>query len=409
MIINTKSGPKNDSILHVRHLVGLLAAHSIRVDVRVKLRKKQATAEARAAAKAGYPLVVAAGGDGTVEAVARGLVGTKTVLGIIPLGTYNNEATCLGIPTDPVQACALIATGATRPVDVGLVKARGRKKARPFLEMAAVGVTAALMPAGQSAKKGAWNDAVKQLPQAVQIAVQMAPVPACIRLDKTKPVRRASTLLVEVANAPRMGPGLAVSPDAVMDDGLLDVAIYDEVGQTALAARFLALKAGTTVADDRIERARARRVDVWTATPLPVIADSKVLGTTPVRIEVLPGALLAVAGQGEALSRPVSRALVAAAGGGGGGARPTILPQRVPSVVEEEQPSDAAAAPTAMEHAHSRAGLLALARTLALPAAAAAGAAALSLLKPLIRRRPQAARIAGVRTTASGSWRGRKK
>jgi diacylglycerol kinase family enzyme len=63
-----------------------------------------------------YRFVIAAGGDGTVESVASGLVGTTATLGIIPLGTYNNVATCLGIPTDVEQACALIACGAARRV-----------------------------------------------------------------------------------------------------------------------------------------------------------------------------------------------------------------------------------------------------------------------------------------------------
>src|SRR5205807_4655714 len=76
LIINSKSGPKRDSLLRVRELVDLLATHGVAADVRVKLHKSQARREARAAARAGYRLVLAAGGDGTVAAVARGLVGT---------------------------------------------------------------------------------------------------------------------------------------------------------------------------------------------------------------------------------------------------------------------------------------------------------------------------------------------
>src|ERR1051325_4247900 len=85
LIINSKSGPAHDSLLRVGELVDLLAQHGIAADVRVKLHKSQARRDARAAARDGYPLVLAAGGDGTVAAVARGLVGTRTVLGIIPL------------------------------------------------------------------------------------------------------------------------------------------------------------------------------------------------------------------------------------------------------------------------------------------------------------------------------------
>ncbi|MBV8720214.1 MAG: acylglycerol kinase family protein, partial [Chloroflexi bacterium] len=112
-IINSKSGPNHDSITHVRDRADTLEAVGIRADVQVKLRKSQARKLAHTAAvKKRRRLVIAAGGDGTVESVASGLVGTQATLGIIPLGTYNNVATCLGIPTHVKQACALIASGA---------------------------------------------------------------------------------------------------------------------------------------------------------------------------------------------------------------------------------------------------------------------------------------------------------
>ena len=309
LIINTKSGPANDSIGHVREVVELLARNGVAADVRVKLSKKQARAEARRAARAGVPLVVAAGGDGTIEAVAAGLVGSDAVLGIVPLGTYNNVAACLGLPFDPAEACALIGAGPVRRIDVGRVTVRGRKRPRVFLELAAAGVTAALMPAGQEAKKGAWEAAAQTLPD----AVGMRPTPAALRLDGEPDERQAHTLLVEVANAPLMGPAFQVAPHARMDDALLDVAIYHDVTPAGLAARLVALKAGVASDDARIDRARTRRLDLRTAAPLPVMADSKVIGTTPARFEVLPGALRVIAGHGPGLAHPVAEALLEAA------------------------------------------------------------------------------------------------
>jgi diacylglycerol kinase family enzyme len=117
----------------------------IHADVRVKLRKSQTRKESGAAAgRKCHELIIAAGGDGTVEAVASGLVGTEATLGIIPLGTYNNVATCLGIPTGVEQACALIAGGAARRIDVGQVVAQYMKRPRIFLEVSAVGLGACM-------------------------------------------------------------------------------------------------------------------------------------------------------------------------------------------------------------------------------------------------------------------------
>ncbi len=327
LIINTKSGPNNDSILRLRELVERLAAHGIQAKVRVKLRKKIARKQAHKAAKKGCELVIVAGGDGTVAAVAEGLLGTRATLGIIPLGTYNNVATSLGIPTALDEAVALIAGGVVRAIDVGRVTAAGANRKRIFLEMAAAGVTAALMPVGQDVKAGRWQSASSALPA----ALEMIPTGVALRLDKGAQSRQALTLLVEIANAPRSGPGVITSPDARLDDGLLDVAVYHEHGQAALAARFLALKTGLVSEDTRIERVRARRIDVRTDHVLPVVADSKVVGHTPARFEVLPGSLMVAAGRGIGLVHQPPIEVVQAA----------TIPARL--MTEDQDPAEATA------------------------------------------------------------------
>jgi diacylglycerol kinase (ATP) len=308
LLLNAGAGPRGDAARHERELVDLLGAHGIRAQVRVIQRAGYARAPVREAARSGPGLVIAAGGDGTVEAVARGLVRTGVTLGIIPLGTYNNVATCLGIPRDVRAACALIGEGTKRAIDVGLVEARGATKPRAFFEMGAVGLAAALMPVGEDVEKRRWRDLVLALPP----AVEMAPTDVTLRLDGSRATRRSRSLLVEVANAPRVGAGLLVAPEARLDDGLLRVAVYEEVEQAALAARFVALKAGLAPASARIARASARRLTVRTAAPLPVLADSKVVGTTPAAFAVLPGALSVVVGRGFGLAHPPSERLVAA-------------------------------------------------------------------------------------------------
>ena len=324
LIINPTSGPNDDSILRVEEIVERLAAHGIKTKVRVKLRKKQARKLAKKAAKKGCHLVIAAGGDGTVAPIAEGLVGTETVLGIVPLGTYNNVATSLGVPTDLEAAVALIASGLVRPVDVGRVTAAASNRPRVFLEMAMAGVTAAMMPVGQQLKQGKLSGIGEILPA----ALQMTPTETVVQLDRGQPPREAKTLLIEIANAPRSGPGVISTPEARVDDGELDVAIFHEHTQAALAARFLALKTGLFSDDPRIERARARRVDVRSANPLPVVADTKVVGHTPARFEILPGALLVAAGLGIGLEEKPDPELVAAA------TEPAPLPEEEPDRAE---------------------------------------------------------------------------
>src|SRR4030081_1896683 len=308
LIINSKSGPSHDSLLRTRELVDLLAGHGIAADVRVKLHKSQARREARKAAKARYPLVLAAGGDGTVAAVARGLIGTSTVLGIIPLGTYNNVATSLGIPKDAAQACALIAAAPVRAVDVGEVTARGMKRPRAFLELGAVGVAAPLAVAGQGFEKGHWDAVTRHLPQ----AIDMSPAILGVRLDGKGTVHRAHSLLAVVANTPRAGAGLMVAPEARLDDGLLEVRVYEEMSQPVLAAHFLAVKTGTAAPDPRVRTSRGRKIVIRSTVPLPVVVETKVVGRTPARFRVVTGGLLVIAGRGDGLAYPAAQSLVSA-------------------------------------------------------------------------------------------------
>ena len=314
LIINSKSGPNHDSILHVRDLIDLLGSFGIRADVRVKLRKSQTRKEARAAATRGkrYKLVIAAGGDGTVEAVAEGLVGTDTTLGIVPLGTYNNVATCLGIPTNVELACALIAGGAARRIDVGEVFARHMKRPRTFLELSTVGLGAALGPLGQHVEKGRWDQAAQALPG----VMAMGPTPTRVRLDDEPEVHISNTLLVTVSNSPRAGAGLPLAPTAHMDDGLLDVCIYDGMDQTAVLRQFFPNPVGNSASADlpnnRIQRSRARTVEIHTSRPIPVSIESKLVGVTPARFTVVTGALSVIVGDGSALVQPPSTALLRA-------------------------------------------------------------------------------------------------
>jgi diacylglycerol kinase (ATP) len=311
LIINSKSGPNHDSILQLRDLVDMLASFGIRADVRVKLRKSQARKEAHVAAvKKRYRLVIAAGGDGTVESVASGLVGTKATLGIIPMGTYNNVATCLGIPTDVEQACALIACGAARRIDVGVVLARHMKRPRVFLELSTVGLGAALGPLGQHVEKGRWGQAAQALPE----VIDMSPVPTQVLLDEECHSRTSNTLLVTVSNSPRAGAGLPVAPSARMDDGLLDVCVYEDMNQAGVLARFLPSPLGDTsgATDDNVVRARARTVEIRAARPMPVSIESKLVGVTPARFTVLTGALSVIAGDGNGLLHPSSTEVVRA-------------------------------------------------------------------------------------------------
>ncbi len=269
------------------HLVELLRAVGIDVDLCDEPEMAAAQGRVRAAVRAGCPLVVAAGGDGTVEGLAPSLVNSGTALGILPLGTYNNLAACLGIPPGLEAACAVLASGATRPVDVGEVRARGLADAHLFLEQATVGLGAALAPVGESVHQGDWLEALRALPA----AARLEPAPVLVHLDEATAGWQAETLLVTVCNAPRSAAAFVLAPDALMDDGQLDVCVYDGLHQAQLAAKLLEFMSGGVPEGPGVRRARARSVAISSSRSLLVAADSRVVGETPARFTIRPHAL----------------------------------------------------------------------------------------------------------------------
>jgi diacylglycerol kinase (ATP) len=289
LVINSKSGPNRDSLLLINELVDALQEFQIYADVHVKLRKKQARQETRAAAKSGnYDLVIAAGGDGTVETVARGLLDTQVPLGIIPLGTFNNVATSLRIPTDVQKACRLIATGATHPVDVGFARTADHKKERPFLEISAVGLGAIAGKIGQDLQKGRWAPALAEVPS----AVDMASVPMRVR-PKGREAVSVRSLLVTVSVSPRSGAGLHLAPRARMDDGLFDISIFEGSDTRSVLADVASTAFGPLPLSEpaNVRHLRAAELEIWTAEPLPVSVGPNLIGQTPVSFRIAHGAL----------------------------------------------------------------------------------------------------------------------
>jgi diacylglycerol kinase (ATP) len=302
LIINSKSGPGRDSLLRVREIVDTLAAFGIRADVRVKLRKSQARKQAKAAGRKGrYDLVIAAGGDGTVESVASGLMHSSTPLGIIPLGTYNNIASSLHIPSDVRHACALLGVGVPVSIDAGLVDARYMKRPRMFFEISTVGFGAAVGTLGQHLEKARWSDAARTLPA----VIEMSPTPMWIRVDGQQCADLVNSLLVTVSNTPRAAAGLDLAPDALLDDGRLDANVYADMSQSDVVVATLPEPIGShDEPSSGIRRLRIRSLEIDAARPMPVSIESKIVGVTPVRYTVVPGALRVIAGDTPALLCP---------------------------------------------------------------------------------------------------------
>ena len=300
LIFNPKSG-LTKKIASLEEVVEMLRRHGLQAEVTVKTSGKVARAAAKAAGENKEKLVIAAGGDGTIEDVATQIVGTDTILGILPIGTRNNLARELGIPLDLDQACALLAAGITRKIDVGRVKANEKPEVEYFLESAGIGLSAIVLPAGQELRKGR----LAKLPSALRRLFEFKPGAVEVELDNGERII-ANSSLVTVSNAPLLGMNYMIAPDANMDDGLLDIAVYDGMTGTDLTKYFLKTTNGRRAYDPNVRFFRSRRVVIRSNQTLPIAADADVVPERKtLEIEIVPGALSAIVGNGIGLGRPV--------------------------------------------------------------------------------------------------------
>lgn len=267
-----------------------LKEHGVKVDVAVAKPHAAALPIARRAVKAGYKVIIAMGGDDTVEAIIRGMAGSKARLGIIPAGTANDLAKSLGIPEDPLEACALIADGHFRKLDLGQVRV-GNGKKMPFFELVTVGIGAAVYEDALHASKGRLSS----LMGAIQTVLAHETKPKItLVLDDDSNVT-VDTMLAVVSNVPLIGPNMLVAPEAVLDDGLFDISVYPDFSKTEALAYFTRVANEGHADDGTNQRYRARKIKIKASPKLEVLADGILLGKGTVRIKVLPGALRVIA------------------------------------------------------------------------------------------------------------------
>ncbi|HET7473217.1 MAG TPA: diacylglycerol kinase family protein [Candidatus Limnocylindrales bacterium] len=239
----------------------------------------EARSQAGDAASRGYDLVVAAGGDGTVATVATELLGSSTVLGILPLGSVMNIARSVGLPRDPVAAAEVIATGRVAVIDVGEVRGR------PFFESGSVGMNAAMFREAHRIDEGDWSS----IARTVWAAIRYRPARMAIDLEDRRIRTRA--LMVTVSNGPYVGAGMTVAPNARLDDGCFDVRVFRRFSKFRLLRHLVSIAFGRYRYAPEIDTYRSRFVRIESAHPLPARADSRDLGTTPIEFVTRPAAL----------------------------------------------------------------------------------------------------------------------
>jgi diacylglycerol kinase (ATP) len=307
VIVNPKAKALADGTVRLAEIVEALRAVNIMAEVGLKTSGKVARQLARQAVKRGDPLVIVAAGDGTVVDVAGELVGSHTSLGILPLGTMNNLAHVLGVPLDLRAACQLLAIGVTRPIDMVRMVTPEHPKAVYFLETAGVGLSALAAGLGQDWEKGRLVSLFGTLTQF--FTAKTAHV--TLVCDDAAPFEMETNMLT-ISNSPFIAQQLMLAPAAKMDDGWLDLALYEGMNKIDLERYFLDLSDGKPVNEPRVRVRRVRTVQITADEPLAANAGMDIL---PERrtwtFDVAPRALSVIVGKGCALMRPFESAPLA--------------------------------------------------------------------------------------------------
>lgn len=261
------------------------------------------------AVEEGFSMVIACGGDGTVGAVAKGLIGTNCPLGILPMGTYNNFARSLRLPLDVKSACKILARGRIRHVDVGLANDE-----HYFLEAAGVGIDAELFPLGEEIKSGNW----RRLWEAAKLAYRAAPARIHFELDLPlaeayQTARRVSSqahhpfasgsanaldfsaFMLIVANTRYYGSGFTVSPDAILDDGLFNIRIFRNFSKGELLKHFWSISRRRYAYSPKIDTFSASEINITAKSAVPFHVDGYQVGHLPLKLRSLRRALKVIA------------------------------------------------------------------------------------------------------------------
>lgn len=250
-------------------------------------------AAAREEALAGRRRILALGGDGTFQALLNGVAEIGSVcIGVLPAGGGNDLANALGLPGDALKAAALLLRdGEERMLDAARVTTSEGTQ-RLYMGGGGVGLDAEASRYASGVYRG-MRGRGRYMRSLVRALLEFRAVEARVTLEGAEGERaiEIETLVyvVGVLNTPSYGAGVRLAPGARLNDGLLNVAIVEDLSGWEVLRALPALAAKGELRTKRVLRHEAERVRIETRRPCMFHADGEVIGQTPVQIEVLRG------------------------------------------------------------------------------------------------------------------------
>lgn len=266
----------------------LFAARSTDTEIAVTDAPGRATEIVRGVDLSRYDGVVAGGGDGTLFEVLNGYLCNegdyRPPLGVLPVGTGNAFSKDIELGTGAIErAIDLVGDGFHRPVDVGRFSTDGR--IRYFLNILGLGFVSNVGERAHRLKR------IGNLSYTVGVLLEMISLSSyrmTIEIDGR--VLERENVFCEISNT-RYTSNFLMAPTASIDDGWLDVTLLGKASRARLLRCFPTIFTGEHIHLDEVETFKARKIRIRTEVPKVLAPDGEILGSTPVEVECLPGAI----------------------------------------------------------------------------------------------------------------------
>lgn len=289
MLINPTSG-KGRGGKNAPIAAGRLRERGLIVTELVGGSAQESAALARKAVQEGTDALVVCGGDGTIHQAVQVLAGTDVPLGIIPLGTGDDNARTLKLPLkDVIGAADIVADGRTRTVDLGHVNLADGTE-HYFLAVLSIGFDSEV---NERANEMTWpSGQARYLRATIATLRDFKPVTFTMTLDGQH--RETEAMLISFGNGISYGGGMKICPDAKLDDGLLDVTELGAVSKFTFLKSFPGVFKGTHTKSEFVTQHLIKTAFVEAPGQI-AYADGERLGPVPANIEVRPLALRVLA------------------------------------------------------------------------------------------------------------------
>jgi diacylglycerol kinase (ATP) len=251
---------------------------------------------ARELITSGFDFIVAVGGDGTISEVANGFlnndepISARARLGIVPVGTGADFQRTLGIPSDMLAAIEVLGTGRVLPIDVGKVRfadAEGHEQQRYFVNLTSFGISGSIAVRAKN-RLQALGGRTAFLWATLKTAATDRGRAVEIRLDAAADWHQHFITNVAIGNGRFHGGGMQPCPQALLDDGLLDVTIIQYLRPHEIVRDIRVLYSDNVYVHPKVDHMRVRRIEARSSEPTWIEVDGEPLGRLPIEVEVLP-------------------------------------------------------------------------------------------------------------------------